>query len=125
MQTMYNPLEYVDQLKAVGVPEEQAKVHAYMFQNVLSNDLATKRDIADVSLAIEQLRADTKRDIEELRTELKRDIEGFRTEHKDDIEKLRLENSRDLALVKADMLKWIAGMFIAQGAVVVSLIKLL
>ena len=44
---------------------------------------------------------------------------------KADIEKLRLETKADIESVKADLLKWMFGAMIAQGGLVVALVKLL
>lgn len=45
---------YVKKLKAAGVPEEQAEVHAETIAHLIEGELATKRDI-------EELRQATKR----------------------------------------------------------------
>ena len=99
----------------------------------------TKASIVGVQRDIEVLRQETKADIEVLRQETKasivgvqRDIEVLRQETKADIEVLRQETKasiaevqRDIAEVKSDLIKWLVGALIAQGGVVVGLLKLL
>ncbi len=92
----------------------------------------TKTSIAGVRRDIEALRLETKtsiagvqRDIEALRQETKADIEALRLGTKADMEALRLGTKADMAEVKADLLKWMMGALIAQGGVVVALLKLL
>ena len=96
----------------------------------------TKTGIAGVQRDIEALRQETKADIEALRQETKADIEALRLGTKADIEALRLGTKADIealrlgtkadmAEVKSDLLKWMMGALIAQGGVVVALLKLL
>ena len=92
----------------------------------------TKTSIAGVQRDIEVLRQETKtsiagvqRDIEALRQETKADIEALRLGTKADMEALRLGTKADMAEVKSDLLKWMMGALIAQGGVVVALLKLL
>jgi len=44
---------------------------------------------------------------------------------KPDLEKLRAELQRDMAELKAGILQWIAGMLVAQAAIIATLVKLL
>ena len=99
----------------------------------------TKASIAGVQREIEVLRQETKADIESLRQETKADIAGvqreievLRQETKADIEVLRQETKasiagvqREIAEVKSDLIKWLVGALIAQGGVIVALLKLL
>ena len=81
----------------------------------------TKADIAGVQREIEVLRQETKADI----AGVQRDIEGLRHETRTGMEALRQETKAGLAEVKADLLKWMTGALIAQGGVIVALLKLL
>ncbi len=101
--------------------------------------LATKSDIEALHHDIETLRLATKRDIETmhhdietLRLATKRDIEAMRLEIKSDIENLRLAVQADIAKVegrieagKVELLKWMLAAMIAQGGLIVALVKLL
>ena len=85
------------------MPQQQAEVQAQVLKEIIDNNLATKKDIAEVKADIERVRAELKADIERVRAELKVDI----------------------AKVKADIIKWIMGMLIAQSAVIVGLLQIL
>ena len=134
---------FVKRLTESGFIEKQAETLADEQVALLNANLATKTDI-------EVLRQGTKADIEVLRQETKADIEALRLETKADIAKvqaevetLRQETKADIARVeagvevlrqetkaaiegmKADLLKWLFGALIAQGGLIVALVKLL
>ena len=96
-------LAYAKRLIQAGMPQQQAEVQAQVLKEIIDNNLATKKDIAEVKADIERVRAELKADIERVRAELKVDI----------------------AKVKADIIKWIMGMLIAQSAVIVGLLQIL
>ena len=81
----------------------------------------TKADIARVEAGIETLRQETKADI----ARVEAGIETLRQETKADIEALRQETKADIEAVKADLLKWSFAALIAQGGLIVALVKLL
>ena len=130
---------FVKHLTEHGFTEQQAEVLADEQVQLLNTNLATQadvaaiqRDIATIHQDIDALRQETKAGIEALRQETKADIEALRQETKADIEVLRQETKanlaevrRDIAEVKADLLKWMTGALIAQGGVIVALLKLL
>jgi hypothetical protein len=51
----FDSLSYVKKLKAVGVPEEQAEVHAETFNEIVEERLATKQDILELKRDIKEL----------------------------------------------------------------------
>ena len=119
---------FVKHLTENGFTEQQAEVLADEQVHLLNTNLATQADVA----AIQREIVGVKRDIEVLRQETKtsiagvqRDIEALRLGTKAEIEALRLGTKADMAEVKSDLLKWMMGALIAQGGVVVALIKLL
>ena len=130
---------FVKHLTENGFTEQQAEVLADEQVHLLNTNLATQADVAaiqreivGVKRDIEVLRQETKtsiagvqRDIEALRQETKAEIEALRLGTKAEIEALRLGTKADMAEVKADLLKWLMGALIAQGGVVVALLKLL
>ena len=140
---------FVKHLTENGFTEQQAEVLADEQVHLLNSNLATQadvaaiqRDIATVHREIESLRQETKANIESLRQETKANIESLRQETKANIESLRQETKasieslrqetkasiagvqRDIAEVKSDLIKWMVGALIAQGGVVVALLKL-
>ena len=117
--------KFVKRLTENGFTEQQAEVLADEQVNLLNSNLATKADIDEQG-------QETKADIEKLRLETKAaiaatkaDIEKLRLGTKADIEKLRLETMAAIAATKVELLRWILGALIAQGGLVVALIKLL
>ncbi len=124
--------KFIKHLTEHGFTEEQAEVLADEQVNLLNSNLATKIDIEALRLVtktdiegikadIEALRLATKADIEALRLATKVDIEGIKA----DIEALRRATKVDIANLKVDLLKWMIGALIAQGAVVVALLSLI
>ncbi len=109
---------FVKRLTGSGFTELQAETLAEEQVALLNTNLATKVDI-------EALRQGTKADIEALKQATKADIEALRQETKADIEALRQGTKADMAQVKADLLKWMFSALIAQGGLIVALVKLL
>ena len=116
---------FVKHLTESGFTEKQAETLAEEQVALLNTNLATKADIETIKADIEALRLGTKADIEALRLETKADIEALRLGTKADIEALRLGTKADIEAVKADLLKWMFGALIAQGGLIVALVKLL
>ncbi len=144
---------FVKRLTESGFTEKQAETLAEEHVALLNANLATKADIAAITAdiarveaGVEALRQETKADIarveagvEALRQETKADIarveagvEALRQETKADIarveagmEALRHETGAAIEAVKADLLKWMFGALIAQGGLIVALVKLL
>ena len=102
--------KFVKHLTEKGFTEEQAEALAIEQVNLLNGNLATKADIAIIQ-----------RDIEALR----KDIEALRKDTKAEVEALRQETRANMEALKVDLLKWIFGALIAQGGLIVALIKLL
>lgn len=99
--TVFDTLNYVHKLKDVGVPEKQAETHARALADIIESNLATKHDIKEIE-----------RDIEEVRKE----IEQIRRD---------MATKTDLEKTKTEIIKWVAGMIVAQAAIVAALVKLL
>ena len=72
--------------------------------------MATKADIAAVKADIDALRQETKADIARVEA---------------GIEAVRHETKAAIETVKADLVKWLFGALIAQGGLIVALVKLL
>ena len=101
---------FVKRLTGSGFTERQAETLADEHVALLNANLATKADIAEIKADVEALRLETKADIAEIKAGM---------------EALRQETKADIATVKADLLKWMLGAMIAQGGLVVALVKLL
>ena len=94
---------FVKRLTESGFTEKQAETLAEEHVALLNANLATKADIARVEAGMDALRQETRAGIEALRQETKAAIEA----------------------VKADLVKWLFGALIAQGGLIVALVKLL
>ena len=119
---------FVKHLTENGFTEQQAEVLADEQVSLLNSNLATQADVAAIHRDIDALRQATKADI----AGVQRDIEVLRQETKADIEVLRQETKasiagvqREIAEVKSDLIKWLVGALIAQGGLVVALLKFL
>jgi hypothetical protein len=100
--------------------DEQAEALA----RLIDENIATKRDIADVHRSIEELRTELKRDIAEvehrieaLRKELVDAIDSRAKDLRLEIERLRSEVDRG----RIDLTRWIVGFGIAIIALMVAL----
>ena len=119
---------FVKRLTECGFTEQQAETLADEHVALLNSNLATKVDIAEIKADIAEIKAD----MEALRQETKADIEALRQETKAGIEALRQETKLEIAKVgtrmeaiKSELLKWMIGLLIAQGGLIVALVKLL
>ena len=112
---------FVKRLTESGFTEKQAETLAEEHVALLNTNLATKADIARVEAGVDALRQETKAGIDALRQETKADI--ARVEAGVDV--LRQETRAAIAAVKVDLLKWLFGALIAQGGLIVALVKLL
>ncbi len=116
---------FVKRLTGCGFTERQAETLAEEHVALLNANLATKADVEGARADIEALRQETKAGIEALRQETKAGIEALRQETKAGIEALRQETKAAIEVSKSDLMKWMIGALIAQGGLVVALVKLL
>ena len=125
MPLAIDTLQIYSRLKSTGLSEESAREIAEVFRETIEENLASKNDLktteSNLTKYIESVRAELKKDIELLRAELKKDIELLRAELKKDIESVRTE----IAESKASIIRWVAGMLVAQAALIATLVKLL
>ena len=129
MPLTVDTLNIYSRLKSTGLSEESARAIAEIFREAIEENLANKKDLktteTNLTKYIESVRGELKKDIEALRTELKKDIEVLRSELKKDIEVLRAEVKTEIAESKTSTIKWVAGMLVAQAALIATLVKLL
>ncbi len=101
---------FVKRLTGCGFTERQAETLAEEHVALLNANLATKADVEGARADIEALRQET---------------EALRQETKAGIEALRQETKAAIEVSKSDLMKWMIGALIAQGGLVVALVKLL
>ena len=112
---------FVKRLTECGFTEKQAETLAEEHVALLNANLATKADIAALKADIDALRQETRASIETLRHETKTEIARVEAS----VEALRHETKASIEAVKADLVKWLFGALIAQGGLIVALVKLL
>jgi hypothetical protein len=112
-----------------GDDPERARRHARILGDMATaSDVATKQDIKDLRSEIGQLRTETQHEIGQLRTEMHEMETRLRIEVQSEGNKLRAELHREIAVLRSDMgnLAWkVAGLLVAQAAVIIALIRLL
>ena len=108
---------FVKRLTESGFTEKQAETLAEEHVALLNANLATKADIAAVTADIAKVEAGI--------AKVEAGIEALRQETTASIEALRQETRASIEAVKADLLKWLFGALIAQGGLIVTLVKLL
>ncbi|HIJ83232.1 MAG: DUF1640 protein [Magnetococcales bacterium] len=106
---------YVKKLRDAGVDERQAEIQAEALVALVEDRLATKQDIFTLKRDLADVEANLRRDIKELDVK----IEAVRADLKRDMEATKLEMRRDVESAKADTVKWTAGMFAAQTALII------
>ena len=132
---------FVKRLTDSGFTEKQAETLAEEHVALLNANLATKADIAaihadiaKVEAGMDALRQETKANI----AKIEAGMNALRQETKADIAKieagmntLRQETKADIAkletrmeAIKSDLMKWMLGALIAQGGLVVALVRL-
>jgi hypothetical protein len=95
--------------------DEQAEAHA----RLIDENIATKRDIADVHRGIEELRTELKRDI----AEVKRDIEALRKELTHSIDSRAKDLRLEIEKVRSDVIRWVVGMGLATIGILFALMR--
>ena len=118
----FDTLEFTEQLKAAGVPEEQAKGH--------TKALATAMRQADVRT--DELLANREKHAaghletlaEKNEKQVQSRLDGLATKQEMDYRLAALEASlkRDLAETKAETIKWIIGLALAQLAMMAGIL---
>ena len=101
---------FVKRLTECGFTERQAETLAEEHVALLTGNLATKADIALIQAEIAKVQAG---------------VGKVEAGLKADIAKVKADLQTEIATVKADLLKWMFGALIAQGGLIVALVKLL
>ncbi|MGH8609156.1 MAG: hypothetical protein ACREX9_17605 [Gammaproteobacteria bacterium] len=124
----FDTLKFAKRLKEAGFTEQQAEALAAAEAEFIDENLATKRDIADLKRDI----ADAMRDIKELdlkieqvRVELKRDIKELEVALKRDIKELETKLARDMRDLEYRMTIKLGAMLVVAVATMATLVKLL
>ncbi|MDE2915540.1 MAG: hypothetical protein OXL68_21810 [Paracoccaceae bacterium] len=101
---------FVKRLTESGFTEQQAETLADEHVALLNANLATKADVARIEERIAKVEAG---------------MEALRQETKAGMDALRQETRAAIEASKSDLMKWLVGLLIAQGGLIVALVKLL
>ncbi|WP_130471124.1 DUF1640 domain-containing protein [Candidatus Magnetaquicoccus inordinatus] len=110
----FDTLEYVEQLKAAGVPEEQAKGHAKALAKLIVQ-VDTRTDEYATKLA----------DRNEKQIQTRLDGLATRQEMEAKIETTKAELQKDIETAKAETIKWMIGLAMAQLAMMAGILMTL
>jgi DNA-binding transcriptional MerR regulator len=121
----FDTLKFAKRLKEAGFTESQAEALASAQVDLIEANLATKSDMFGLKGDIKEVEASLTRDIKEVEAKLTRDIESLRAEVKHDLRELDHGLRIAMAEAKASTIKWVAGLLLAQAALVATLVKLL
>ncbi len=120
---------FVKRLTDCGFTERQAETLADEQVALLDGSLATKADVAETGEALraEIARVETalRAEIARVETALRAEIARVETALRAEIVTVKTALQADIAAVKADLLKWMFAALIAQGGLIVALVKLL
>jgi len=114
----FDTLAYVKRLKAAGVPESQAEAQAETFVEIIEGRLATRVDLRRTESVL-------RKDLEQIRSDLKKDLEQIRSDSEKEHKQIRFDSAKEHAKTKLEIIKWTAGMLLAQTAIIATLVKLL
>ena len=112
---------FVKRLTDCGFTEQQAETLADEHVALLNANLATKADVARIEERIAKVEAG----MDALRQETKAGMDAFRQEIGAGMDALRLETRAAIEASKSEQMKWLIGLLIAQGGLIVALVKLL
>ena len=119
--------QFVKNLTESGFTEQQAEALAKEQVQLLNSNLATKVDILTINAEIEKVKAG----VEAVKAEIEKVKAGVETvkveieKVKARVETVKAELEAKIEASKVDLLKWIVMALIAQGTLIVALIKLL
>ncbi len=108
-----------------GLKAEIAKVEAGLKEQIAKVEAGLKAEIAKVETGLKAEIAKVEGGVETLRLETGARIAKAEAELKGEIAKAEGRLRAEIAAVKADLLKWMFGAMIAQGGLIVALVKLL
>ena len=95
--------KFVKRLTEVGLDERIAETLADEQVKLLTSQLATKAELANIARDIERMRQETQSSVEQSRQETQSSIEQLRQETQSSIEQLRLETQSSIEQLRLEM----------------------
>jgi hypothetical protein len=115
-------LRIYERLKKANAGEELAKEVAELFRETAEERLASKNDLKNTEAAL-------KTDVKNTELRLQNDLEKTKIEFKNELKqtefRIKSELEAKIAQSKAEIIKWVAGLLLAQTGVIAALVKLL
>ena len=118
MPLAIDTLDIYRRLKSTGLAEESAREITEIFRETVEENLASKNDLKTTE-------SDLRKDLRTTESNLRKDLRTTESNLTKYIESTRSELKKDIAESKADTIKWVAGMLVAQAALIATLVKLL
>jgi len=130
MQTIvFDTLAFAKKLTAANFTTEQAEAMAAAMAGMVEDQLATKRDIKELEVAMKEMEISLRRDLQEMETSLRRDMQEMETSLRRDLKEMETSLRRDMQeleiRLKHDLTLRLGGMLAAGIAIVAALVKLL
>ena len=122
---VFDTHRFVRNLTAHGFTEEQAEALANEQVQLLNTNLATKADIDTLRVDLATVKADLDAKIETIKADLDVKVETIRADLDAKVETIRADLELKIEKAKVDLLKWLFGALVAQGGLIVALVKLL
>ena len=113
---------FVKRLVASGLAEETAEVLADEQSRLLTDNLASKNELNTGFIAV---RADLEIGLAAVRADLEAGLAAVRADLETGLAAVRADFEKTLASTEARLMRWMAGLLIAQGGVIVTLISVL
>jgi hypothetical protein len=115
---VFDTLGAFQRLKASGMPEAQAQTQVEIILEIFEDKLATKRDLKELEVKMDARFTEMKAEMDARFTEVKAEMDARSTEAKSERQTLEYR-------ITANIIKWVAGLLIAQAAAIAALVKLL
>ena len=117
----FDTLKFAKRLKEAGFTEQQAEALADAEAELIEQNLATKRDSADLKRDIKELEVTLRNDLKQLEVTLRNEIKQLDVK----IEQIRSDLARDLKGLEYRMTIKLGTMMVVAVAAMATLVKLL
>ena len=114
-----------DALTGINIPKDQAREVVEALDQKMTNEVATKSDIALVRAEISALRTEMHAEIAALRSEMRAEIAALRSEMRAEIAALRAEMKAENAALREEMKSLENRLLIKLGALIVIMLGVL
>jgi hypothetical protein len=140
LTTFFDTHESIKILTKAGFTEEQAEGQIKVITGLIEDTLASKKDLKELEIALrtdmQKMETSLRTDMKKMEASLRTDMQKMEASLRTDMQKMEAELRMDMKTMESKLLveilhnrnetiKWIIGAMIAQGAVIISMIKIL